>query len=712
MKVMLNKKIGVNKLSPWFVFLVLGVCAPVVCVIWFMFGAIENERLASSKRLEIIYKRDADRAVARIQQHWDEWLSAVELRWRENGIASYPAIVTEQPVLAALAWSEGQLLYPQPVVELELPRTRPAWRKAQLLEFQKNDATQALQLYLALFERANFGEQVQLVLAIARCYYRLGQWASAFDYYERLLQLNNAGAGGPEFILSGLIRGLEIALEQGQMRVAPGRIEAMMAALIELLDTYSEKTAALNSQQRLYMMQRLLAMEAELKLIYPHLRPFVFKTYGAEALANSFLAAIESGGMAALKSTDSVMVLHGPDRNLSLLIDRSLFERAVKEVIAEHVDGPHLSSIRASAVSPNNLALPDGEDARPIDATVVLYEKALSGVLHGFTIYLLSDDSNYFDRENMIRFSMYIGTASSIILLLIVSSIAVLLRVRGQERINQLKSDVISTVSHELKTPLSSVKLLVENITDERALMAPHLFEYVTVIGEENERLTRLVNNFLEYTQVERDITNFDFVVLDAESVLFMAMSAIKHKFDQACVDFHYVSFIDAASHDLSSHNAASHNAPSHNAPSNDVPSHNAPRDDASGCAKAFIFADKDKLCIALINLLENAYKYTGEHKSIELSLARDECYVYIRVRDNGVGLSAAEQKKIFDRFYRVDQRLSRSSEGCGLGLYIAKNIVDKHNGELVVCSKAGQGSEFSIKLPIYVADTCEEERR
>jgi len=101
-----------------------------------------------------------------------------------------------------------------------------------------------------------------------------------------------------------------------------------------------------------------------------------------------------------------------------------------------------------------------------------------------------------------------------------------------------------------------------------------------------------------------------------------------------------------------------------------------------------------------LLNLLDNAHKYTGDEKRIELSVAAEGGNVRFAVRDNGVGLSRSAARKVFKRFYQADQRLSRSQSGCGLGLSIVRFIVDAHGGTIRVDSKLGQGSTFTVTIP------------
>jgi signal transduction histidine kinase len=113
------------------------------------------------------------------------------------------------------------------------------------------------------------------------------------------------------------------------------------------------------------------------------------------------------------------------------------------------------------------------------------------------------------------------------------------------------------------------------------------------------------------------------------------------------------------------------------------------------------IQADHDAIVAVLVNLLDNACKYSTENKQVSLKVFPDTDSVCFAVADNGIGLARRHLRKIFDRFYQVDSSLARKAEGCGLGLSIVKFIVDAHKGKITVESKPGQGSTFTVKLPI-----------
>lgn len=112
------------------------------------------------------------------------------------------------------------------------------------------------------------------------------------------------------------------------------------------------------------------------------------------------------------------------------------------------------------------------------------------------------------------------------------------------------------------------------------------------------------------------------------------------------------------------------------------------------------VLADRDAMVTVLVNLLDNAYKYSYDKKQIELRVSPYDGLVCFCVSDNGVGMSRRSARKIFNRFYQADRSLSRGAEGCGLGLSIAKFIVDAHKGTISIDSKPGEGSTFTVRLP------------
>jgi signal transduction histidine kinase len=231
--------------------------------------------------------------------------------------------------------------------------------------------------------------------------------------------------------------------------------------------------------------------------------------------------------------------------------------------------------------------------------------------------------------------------------------------VHRQMRMQELKNSTLATVSHELKTPIASMRVLLDTLLEGRYRSTEQFREYLELAVRENHRLGRLIENFLTLSRIERGVYTFRKEAVPPGEIVQSALDAMNMKMNGGRIE----------------------SRPGENLPP--------------------VSADRDSLNMALVNLLENAWKYTGEDKRISVETKRDGGRVAFTVADNGIGIDKAEQANIFKRFYQVDHKLSRSVEGCGLGLSIVKHIVEAHGGSISVESELGKGSRFMVSIPI-----------
>jgi len=204
------------------------------------------------------------------------------------------------------------------------------------------------------------------------------------------------------------------------------------------------------------------------------------------------------------------------------------------------------------------------------------------------------------------------------------------------------------------------MRLLVDALLRDAQLDPLKTREYLELIAGENLRLTRLIENFLTFSRIERNRQKFQFAETNPSDVVSSAVRVMRDRV-QASACHLEVEVSDS------------------------LPS---------------IQADEDALVAALLNLLDNAHKYTPGDKQISVRAYRDDGHLILAVKDNGIGIPAREQKRIFRSFYQVDRRLARETGGCGLGLSIVDFIVRAHGGAVEVNSRTGAGSTFSIVLP------------
>jgi len=232
--------------------------------------------------------------------------------------------------------------------------------------------------------------------------------------------------------------------------------------------------------------------------------------------------------------------------------------------------------------------------------------------------------------------------------------------IRRQAAVAQLRNDLVANVTHELKTPLASMRLLVDTLLHSPVLHQETARQYLQLIAQENLRLSRLIDNFLAFSRMERNKQAFDFSEAAPKDIIDAAAAAVRERFNSPECRFE------------------TRAAP-------DLPP---------------VTADAGALVTALLNLLDNAYKYSGDQKEILLRAGAENGHVTFAVQDNGIGVPPRETRRIFQRFYQVDQRMARTGGGCGLGLSIVQFIVSAHHGTVRVESDPGRGSTFVISLP------------
>jgi signal transduction histidine kinase len=236
---------------------------------------------------------------------------------------------------------------------------------------------------------------------------------------------------------------------------------------------------------------------------------------------------------------------------------------------------------------------------------------------------------------------------------------------RRESRLAELRSQFVSSVSHELKTPLTSIRMFAESLQMKDSAANRRHAEYLDIIVSESERLTRLLNNVLEFSRIERGEKHYHMQTAALADSVQAAARAMRFPLTERQFDFQV---------DISP----------------DVPP---------------MPIDGDAIEQAVLNLLSNAMKYSGLNRHIELRLLRQNGHARIEVADRGLGIAPADQKHIFEKFYRAPTPESRAISGTGLGLSLVAHIAEAHGGQVEVSSTLGEGSTFSICLPLDAAE-------
>lgn len=281
--------------------------------------------------------------------------------------------------------------------------------------------------------------------------------------------------------------------------------------------------------------------------------------------------------------------------------------------------------------------------------------------LEGWRLKVSYDDPNEGEAWNS-KILIYVWVGSTTVLLTSVLVLIGIHAVRRQLTMAQLKNDLVATVSHELKTPVASIRLLIETLQGDEESVPPKTREYLELIQHENRRLSDLVEKFLTFSRMDRGRSRIEMREESLTEVLSEAETVFKERYSKKDYELEV-------------------------------------EDQDPGEA---LWIDRSTFLIAMNNLLENAYKYGGRQKFIRLTGKVNESEAVFEVQDNGKGLSKADGRRIFKKFYQKDRGLTQHRGGVGLGLSIVSFVVRKHNGRVELESELGKGSIFRIIIPRY----------
>ena len=281
-----------------------------------------------------------------------------------------------------------------------------------------------------------------------------------------------------------------------------------------------------------------------------------------------------------------------------------------------------------------------------------------------YTDWFLGIRMRHMTEEEWSRRYFLINLAfSALTALVLIGGIVMALRTASRAmKLSQMKADFVSNVSHELRTPLASIRVFGEFLKLGRVKDQLKIREYGDYIETESRRLTQLINNILDFSKIESGQKTYQFEQTNVEHVVTDTLKTFEVVLEQ---------------------NGFTINLEK---PQKALPP---------------VVIDQEAIAQAFINLLDNAVKYSGEAKEINVVLGQQAGFVTVAVRDYGVGIATEECEKVFEKFYRVGNVLVHDVKGSGLGRSSVKHIVEAHQGKVTVESEVGAGSTFVIHLPI-----------
>jgi signal transduction histidine kinase/tetratricopeptide (TPR) repeat protein len=566
------------------------------------------------------------------------------------------------------------------------PKADSVFNLAENAEFRINDLNQSITFYreALTYSDSTYG-RVLIMSRIGRCYYKMGKYREAIEEYNKILIPENN-------------------------KVKIGNVPAPVAALTQVTDSYEALQAAQERNQSILE-------------LYKYLLDHPWDLDGGEYVyyLKSVSEKIQSPGFRVNESEPSTInITDLKKREEELLAEIRFIELIDQYILSGRGSGLNKESF--PEFKPQNISgqlndpmfnvrlyrLPVTKQSPvlmlgyqfekkyiltkiiPEDlSSVALGKDVFLGILNekdsllysqsshtvsrylvsadfspefsGWKVALFDTDGKSIDQLTGKEKQLYLMLFVGIIIVMLIGIILMVRAVIHESEISQMKSDFVSNVSHELKTPLSLIRMFGETLDSGIVTDETDRKKFYGIIRKESERLTHLINNVLDFSRMDAGIKEYNFRETDLAEVVRSTLEAYKFQVSEN-------GFIIES----------------------ELPDESV-----------ILRIDKDAISQVLLNLLNNAVKYSGEEKYIRVRVSKDPASALISVTDHGVGIPKDELKKIFDKFYRVSTARTKETRGSGLGLTLAKHIVEAHRGTIEVDSEVGKGSRFTVSLPL-----------
>ncbi len=676
--------------------LAVSVVLPGLVLAWYGMQAVlqEDELYRATLRtraegLAAALFRDLGDRMTRMVTRLDEATTAAAPSWSADPDAAAEVLRDSEPLVAGVLMLDagGKLRYPDQVATSLVDRIggesaargylRPVLREGEQLEIA-GDWLAAANAYQAAIASVP-GQRGRGVarLAKARCLLKAGRFEDALAEYDALAKDHVEDRDLHDFPMGSLAQ-LQGAIALQALR----RDEDAALRLLNLLDLMLPGRGTYGGYGETAIAHRALRMLREgLDDALPRGRrpdlPALARR--ADALSARQAEQVLVLGLLPTLSTDSLVSdvrprhfqLHTASVDDRVLLfarawwDRGDAARRIivhldDEALRDELESALLTAARASPEFQIQLARagPDVAEGSAADFRVV---RPLEPWLPGYSLVVSGSDEVLVGPSRKQQRFVRLGMIAGLFVIIIVGILVIGRAVSREMEIARLKSDFVSNVSHELRTPLTTIRIMAEMLALGAVPPGPKQEEYYRNIVSESERLSRLINNVLDFARIEEGRKKFSFGMGDIGDAVY--------EVERITGDY-----VRSEGFALTCSVA------------DDLP------------ATAF---DRDAIIQALINLMSNAVKYSGADKRIEMGARNERDSIAIWVRDHGPGIDEREIPHLFEKFYRGGDHMTREVRGAGLGLSIVHHIVSAHAGRIQVQSKLGEGSTFEIVLPV-----------
>ena len=576
---------------------------------------------------------------------------------------SWPEIIgeaVETPGAGVIVWLDGnaqkaypsdQLLYALGNTSTPMTPQEPlpaSFVQAESLELSQKNHSRAIGSYQSLLDSADARLQPFLLHRLARSYRNAGRLDDAVRVYQKLASLNPANIGELPSDLLARSELCSLAVERGDSAVS-----AMNA--LELYNDLAMGKWNLDKTRYLYYSNQFRSWIKEDATAADQSKPI--EKMEEQKLA--LISAVEKLLAEPKRLLSSISAVHlgfwqaDPLRAI-VLSGNFLGSRLWPNVLAPAND----DGLNAVLYSPEGRAI-FGSPPQSTPSLSHMHTIQLAGTLFRMQVWPREPDTLYADLKR--RQSLTMAMLIFVVALLVFGSYITARTVRRELEVAKMRADFVSTVSHEFRSPLTGIRQLAEMLFRGRVADEERRRRYHKMILQESERLGRLVENLLDFSRMEEGRKEYRLAPLNTS---FWLRELVENF--QSEVDGNEISLVADIPEDLPT-----------------------------------ISADGEALECAVHNLLDNAMKYSPGAQTVWLDVGAGNSDVTISVRDRGVGIAEPDRKHIFDKFYRADGEISLQVKGAGLGLSIVRHIVAAHDGTVDCESRVGEGSRFSIRLPV-----------
>jgi len=706
-----NLKIALKRQKKLILIFFLFIFLPSIALSIFGIRSIRNERFRYLKQLENEQRQAAELLENQLQSRFEDLdLSLQNVVqnpcFKEKDYTSIINLLSRQyndePIIESvfLDYPDEETLFPlfmptQPFRETTVlspvnESQRERLKNAQKLEFSQNNFSRAVVLYEQIYSLSQNKEiQARMLNNMARCYKKLENYDKSIRLYTQICEEytdSTTSASLPLDLIARLqiidcyqkkgdqekfiVRSLDLYRDLLQMEwYLNGDQFNTYSSMVEkgISDFLSSDEKALDNNNYHKEFKQLKELHQKIRKqweiskniensIIPELRRRLSMSsnsfhYTRPLNQNDYLIIAttipkdqtpESLGFLGIKINNQYLIHHEVNR----ILNEFPFSEKISLSIS-NLSGENLIQIGNLPSSPPTFETYFDENFPPWKVDFFSIENRNFGVMN-------------------LKKSFYFWTILTILILLTFGTVLVVRTVTHEMEILRLKSDFVSSVSHEFKTPITAIKTLIERLQKGKVSSLDKRKKYYSIISKDVNKLSSLVRNILDYSKVDAQKKRYYFQKTDIGLQIKEEIADFKKDkiYEKIKIKTHIES-----------------NLPS-------------------------LCIDREAFSLALSNLLENAVKFSPDQKAVSVKAKKEGDTIRIDVTDKGLGIDPSEMDQIFDKFYQVKNKEQKSLRGTGLGLTLVKHVMDAHEGKVQVKSQKGKGSTFSLIFPMKLNGT------